>query len=230
MSKSRGNVVSPDDVIAEFGADSMRLYELFMGPLEKGAPWSTEGIPGCRRFLQRAWRLFVDDEAPGEPTRVIAPGMGTPQQARLTAQTIAGVTADMEAVQPNTAIAKLMVWARDIAKDAPMPREAGEAFLRMLSPFAPHLAEELWARLGNTREVALAAWPAADEKLLVADTVQLPVQVNGKLRDQIEVAADAAEDVIRAAALSAPNVQKHLAGRAPKKVIVIPGRLVNVVG
>jgi leucyl-tRNA synthetase len=230
MSKSRGNVVSPDEVIAEFGADSMRLYELFMGPLEKGAPWSTDGIPGCFRFLQRAWRLFVDEEAAGEPARALAPGMGTREQARLTAQTIAGVTADMEAVQPNTAIAKLMVWARDIAKDAPLPREAGEAFLRLLSPFAPHLAEELWARLGHTREVSLAAWPVADEKLLVADTIQLPVQVNGKLRDQIEVAADASEDAIRAAALAAPNVQKHLAGRAPKKLIVIPGRLVNVVG
>jgi leucyl-tRNA synthetase len=230
MSKSRGNVVSPDDVIAEFGADSMRLYELFMGPLEKGAPWSTDGIPGCFRFLQRAWRLFVDEETAGESTRPLAPGTGTREQARLTARTIAGVTADMEAMQPNTAIAKLMVWARDIAKDAPLPREAGEAFLRMLSPFAPHLAEELWARIGHAREVALAAWPVADEKLLVADTIQLPVQVNGKLRDQIEVAADASEDAIRAAALAAPNVQKHLAGRAAKKLIVIPGRLVNVVG
>jgi leucyl-tRNA synthetase len=230
MSKSRGNVVSPDDVIAGFGADSMRLYELFMGPLEKGAPWSTDGIPGCHRFLQRAWRLFVDEEDAGERPRELSPGMGTLEQARLTAQTIVGVTADMEAVQPNTAISKLMVWARDIAKDAPVPREAGEAFLRMLSPFAPHLAEELWARLGNAREVALAAWPVADERLLVADTLQLPVQVNGKLRDQIEVAAGASEEAIRAAALASPNVQKHLAGRAPKKVIVIAGRLVNVVG
>ncbi len=230
MSKSRGNVVSPDEVIAEFGADAMRLYELFMGPLEKGAPWSTEGIPGCFRFLQRAWRLFVEEDAPGEPTRALAPGAGTREQARLTAQTIAGVTADMEAVQPNTAISKLMVWVRDIAKDAPLPREAGEAFLRMLSPFAPHLAEELWERLGNAREVTLASWPVADEKLLVADTISLPVQVNGKLRDQIEIAAGASEDSIRAAALAAPNVQKHLAGREPKRVIVIAGRLVNVVG
>jgi len=230
MAKSRGNTVSPDEVIAEFGADSMRLYELFMGPLEKGAPWSTDGIPGCLRFLQRSYRLFVDEDARASPTRTLAPGMGTPEQARLTAQTIAGVTEDMDAVQPNTAIAKLMVWARDIAKDAPLPREAGEAFLRMLSPFAPHLADELWARLGHGREVVLEAWPVADAALLVADTVQLPVQVNGKLRDTIEVAAGASEDAIRAAALAAPNVARHLAGRAPKKVIVIPGRLVNVVG
>ena len=136
----------------------------------------------------------------------------------------------MDAVQPNTAIAKLMVWARDIARDAPPPRAGVEAFLRMLSPFAPHVAEELWARLGFATEVALEPWPLADPRLLVAETVQIPVQVNGKLRDQIEVATDAGEEVIRAAALAAPNVRKHLAGRAPKKVIVVPGRLVNVVG
>ncbi len=230
MSKSRGNVVSPDEVIEEFGADSMRLYELFMGPLEKGAPWSTDGIPGCLRFLQRAWRLFVDEEAAGEPTRALAPGAGTREQARLTAQTIAGVSEDMDAVQPNTAISKLMVWARDVAKDAPVPREAGEAFLKMLSPFAPHLAEELWARIGHTRSIAHETWPMADPRLLVAETITLPIQVNGKLRDQIEVAADASEEAIRSAALAAPNVQKHLAGRAPKKVIVVAGRLVNVVG
>src|SRR5512145_656032 len=127
MSKSRGNVISPDEVIAEFGADSMRLYELFMGPLEKGAPWTTDGIPGCFRFLQRAWRLFVDEDAPGEPTRPLPAGAGTKEQARLTARTIAGVTADMEAVQPNTAISKLMVFSRDVAKDAPLPRALGEA-------------------------------------------------------------------------------------------------------
>ena len=155
MSKSRGNVVSPDDVIAEFGADSMRLYELFMGPLEKGAPWATDGIPGCFRFLQRAWRLFVDEDAAGEPARALAGGPGTPEQERLTARTIAGVTADMEATQPNTAISKLMVWSRDIAKDAAPPRAMGEAFLKLLSPFAPHLAEELWERLGHTTPVAL---------------------------------------------------------------------------
>jgi leucyl-tRNA synthetase len=230
MSKSKGNVVSPDEVIAEFGADSLRLYELFMGPLEKGAPWSTEGIPGCFRFLQRAWRLVVNEEAPGEPARALAPGEGTREQARLSAQTIAGVTADMDAVQPNTAISKLMVWARDIVKDAAAPREGVLAFLRMLSPFAPHLAEELWARLGHSTSIALQPWPVADASLLVEETLTLPVQVNGKLRDQIELPAGASEDAIRSAALAAPNVVKHLAGRAPKKVIVIPGRLVNVVG
>jgi leucyl-tRNA synthetase len=229
MSKSRGNVISPDEVIAEFGADSMRLYELFMGPLEKGAPWATDGIPGCSRFLQRAWRLFVDEDAPGEPARALAAGPGTPEQERLTARTIAGVTADMDATQPNTAIAKLMVWSRDVAKDAPLPRALGEAFLKMLSPFAPHLAEELWERLGHTTPVALSDWPVAETRWLVEDTVTLVVQVNGKRRGEVVVPKDADEETVRAAALADENVQRHLEGKAPRKLIVVPGRLVNVV-
>jgi len=229
MSKSRGNVVSPDDVIAEFGADSMRLYELFMGPLEKGAPWTTEGIPGCFRFLQRAWRLFVDEDAAGEPARTLAEGGGTPEQERLTARTIAGVTADMEATQANTAISKLMVWSRDIAKDAPLPRTLGEAFLKMLSPFAPHLAEELWERLGHPTQVALSDWPVADPRWLVEETVTLVVQVNGKRRGEVVVPKDADEETVRAAALAEENVVRHLEGKQPRKVILVPGRLVNIV-
>jgi leucyl-tRNA synthetase len=229
MSKSRGNVISPDEVIAEFGADSMRLYELFMGPLEKGAPWATDGIPGCLRFLQRAWRLFVDEEAPNDTLRALPSGGGTLEQRRLTARTIAGVTADMEAVQPNTAIAKLMVWSRDIAKDAPLPRDAGEAFLKMLSPFAPHLAEELWQRLGHRECVALSAWPEADPALLVDETVALVVQVNGRRRAEVTVSKDADEAGVRAAVLADETVRRHLAGKEPKNVIVVPGRLVNVV-
>jgi leucyl-tRNA synthetase len=229
MSKSRGNVISPDEVIAEFGADAMRLYELFMGPLEKGAPWATDGIPGCFRFLQRAWRLFVDEDAPGEPTRALPAGPGTPEQARLAARTIAGVTADMEAVQPNTAISKLMVFARDVAKDAPLPREAGEAFLKLLSPFAPHLAEELWARLGHTTSVALGRWPEADPALLVDETLALVVQVNGKRRGEVRVPKDADEAAVRAAVLADETVRRHLQGKEPRRVIVVPGRLVNVV-
>jgi leucyl-tRNA synthetase len=229
MSKSRGNVVSPDDVIGEYGADSMRLYELFMGPLEKGAPWSTEGIPGCFRFLQRAYRLVVDEDQEGEPLQELGEGDGSQAQARLTATTIDGVTRDLENMQPNTAISKLMVWSREITRDGPLPREAAEAFLRMLSPFAPHLAEELWARLGHQRSLALEAWPEADPSLLVAETIKLAVQVNGKRRDEIEVPADADEAAIQAAALASQKVQRHVGGRQPRKVIVVPGRLVNLV-
>jgi len=230
MSKSRGNVINPDEVIASYGADSMRLYEMFIGPLEKAAPWSTEGIQGVHRFLQRTWRLFVDEEREGEPLRALAPGDGTLEQQRLLATTIAGVSADLDALAFNTAISKLMVYARDVAKEAPLPRGGAERFLLLLSPFAPHLAEELWQRLGHPTSLAYEPWPIADAALLVKDTITLAVQVNGKRRDEIEVAASADEATIRAAALASPNVQKHLDGRAPKKVIVVPGRLVNVVG
>jgi leucyl-tRNA synthetase len=229
MSKSRGNVVNPDDVIAQYGADTLRIYELFMGPLEKGAPWSTEGIPGCFRFLQRVWRLFADEDAAGEPALALAPGDGTPEQARLTARTVAGVTADIEALGLNTAIAKLMVWTRDVAKDHPLPRAGAEAFLRLLSPFAPHLAEELWARIGGAGCVSLAPWPEADPALLAEETIRIVVQVNGKKRDDVEVAASADDAALRAAALASERVQAQLQGREPRKVVVVPGRLVNVV-
>ncbi|MFO0690680.1 MAG: leucine--tRNA ligase [Myxococcota bacterium] len=263
MSKSKGNVVNPDDVIREHGADAMRLYEMFIGPLEKAAPWSTEGIQGIYRFLQRAWRLFHSEEARGvqseEPGgesgmvdrfRMPAPGEGTLEQRRLTAWTIAGVTDDIEAMRFNTAISKLMVFARDITKDATkdaakegakdatadaateaaLPRASAEAFLLLLAPMAPHLCEELWQRLGHGESLAYAPWPVADPAMLVADTITLVVQVNGKKRGEIEVPADVSDADAQARALALDAVQRILEGRAPKKVIVVKGRLVNVVG
>ncbi|MEM7412581.1 MAG: leucine--tRNA ligase [Myxococcota bacterium] len=226
MSKSRGNVVNPDEVVARFGTDAMRLYEMFMGPLEKGAPWSDEAIPGLHRFLQRAHRLVTGEE--DEAARV--PGPGSDAQARLTAETIAGVSEDVEQMRFNTAISKLMVFARDITRDGALPEEAADAFVRLLSPFAPHLAEELWRALGHDQSVALADWPEADASRLVKESLRLAIQVNGKRRGEIEVPADADEDAIRTAALGEEAVQRHLAGREPKKVIIVPGRLVNVVG
>ncbi|MGH0037312.1 MAG: leucine--tRNA ligase [Myxococcota bacterium] len=229
MSKSRGNVINPDEVVDEFGADAMRLYEMFIGPLEKDAPWSTEGIHGIHRFLQRVHRL-VCDEDDGDALRPLVDGAGSEDQARLTARTIAGVTEDLEAMRFNTAISKLMVFARDIAKDAPLPRQAAEAAVLLLSPMAPHLGEELWRKLGHTDTLAYEPWPEADASLLVEDTVTLAVQVNGKRRDEISVPADATKQAVEEAALASEKVRKHLDGRDPKKVIVVPGRLVNVVG
>jgi len=222
MSKSRGNVVSPDDVIGRWGADTMRLYEMFMGPLDKGAPWSDESIPGLQRFLQRVWRLFVDEGC--------SAATASPEQLGLTARTVAGVTEDIEAMRFNTAISKLMVFARDISSSAPLPRAAGETFVLLLAPFAPHMAEELWERLGHAESLAWETWPEADANHLVQETISLVVQVNGKRRDSIEVPAEADEAVVREAALACEKVQKHLEGRTPRKVIVVPGRLVNVVG
>jgi leucyl-tRNA synthetase len=175
-------------------------------------------------------RLFRDEDTPGDPVRSLVPGAGSEEQARLTARTIAGVTEDLENMQPNTAIAKLMVWSREIVRgDEPLPRESAEAFLRMLSPFAPHLAEELWHAIGHPRSLAHEAWPEADPALLTADTIRIAVQVNGKRRDEIEVPAEADEETIRAAALAAEGVQRHTAGREPRRIIVVPGRLVNIV-
>ena len=227
MSKSRGNVVNPDDVIDTHGADAMRLYEMFMGPLDKGAPWSDEAIPGVHRFLQRVHRLAVGE---AQDPATLADGAGTTEQERLTARTIQGVTDDLEGMRFNTAISKLMVFAREVTRDAPLPRASADAFARLLAPFAPHLAEEVWRSLGHQASVAHAAWPEADPALLVQEVVRLAVQVNGKRRDEIEVPVDAGEDAVRTAALASPKVQKHLEGREPRKVIVIPGRLVNVVG
>ena len=230
MSKSRGNVINPDDVIREHGADAMRLYEMFIGPLEKAAPWSTEGIQGIYRFLQRAWRLFHENDEENEVYRAPIDGAGTDPQRRLTAQTIAGVTEDLEAMRFNTAISKLMVFARDVAKGAPLARESAEVFTLLLAPMAPHLAEELWSLLGNENTLAREPWPEPDESLLVDDEITLVVQVNGKKRGEIQVPADISNEIAQERALAVENVQKILDGRKPKKVIVVPGRLVNIVG
>ncbi|HEM47475.1 MAG TPA: hypothetical protein ENO23_10580 [Alphaproteobacteria bacterium] len=217
-------------MIAEYGADAMRLYEMFIGPLEKAAPWSTEGIQGIYRFLQRVWRLLVDDESGDEKLRPLAEGAGTREQARLAALTIAGVTEDIEAMRFNTAISKLMVYVRDVARDAPPPREGVESLLLLLSPMAPHLAEELWRRLGHEDTLAYEPWPTPDESLLVEDEITIVLQVNGKKRGELQVAKDAPREDVEALALASERVQELLAGRPAKKVVVVPGRLVNVVG
>jgi leucyl-tRNA synthetase len=230
MSKSRGNVVNPDAVVEQYGADSMRLYEMFLGPLDKEAPWSIEGILGVHRFLQRVWRLVVEEDADdAESLRALAPGPGPESQQRLLAETVAGVGDDLEALRFNTAIAKLMIFLRDGGKDAPLTRDSVETLLKLLAPLAPHLAEELWERLGHAESIACAPWPVADPALLQAETITLAVQVNGKRRDEIQVPAGADEAAVRAAALASENVRRHLEGKEPRKVIVVPGRLVNVV-
>jgi leucyl-tRNA synthetase len=230
MSKSRGNVVNPDDVIRTHGADSMRLYEMFIGPLEKAAPWSTEGIQGIYRFLQRCWRLVMEEREGEDAPRELAPGAGTPEQSQLTARTVVGVTDDLENMRFNTAISKLMVYVRDIAKDAPLPLEAAETLVLLLSPMAPHLGEELWRQLGHAETLAYESWPSADQSLLVDDVITMVVQVNGKKRDELRVPEASSKEELEALALASEKVRAHLGDRAPKKVIVVPGRLVNIVG
>jgi len=230
MSKSRGNVINPDEVIDKFGADSLRLYEMFLGPLEKSAPWSTEGIQGVHRFLQRCYRLFLKEEPNTETAQPLAPGYGSERQARLTAKTIEGVTNDIEAMQFNTAISKLMVFAREIAKeDEPLPEQAARSFVLLLSPFAPHLAEELWSILGNTKTLAYEPWPQPDAAMLGEDLITMAVAVNGKRRGELQVAANADEETMRTLALASPAVQRYVGDNAPKKIIVVKGRMINIV-
>jgi leucyl-tRNA synthetase len=235
MSKSRGNVVNPDEVIAEYGADTMRLYEMFMGPLEASAPWQPEGVAGCFRFLGRAYRLFFESpkEAEDRP-RALAEGEGSERARRLLHRTIAEVTERIERMGFNTAISSLMVFVRDIEKDGEtLGREAGGIFCQLLAPFAPHLAEELWRSLGNRESLTYEPWPQADPALLVEDSWTLVVQVNGKKRGELEVPAswdpNQAKDEIIARAMASEAVSRFVGDQLPKRVIYVPNRLVNVV-
>ncbi|GJL51475.1 MAG: leucine--tRNA ligase [Nitrospirales bacterium] len=229
MSKSRGNVVNPDDVIQEYGTDSLRLYEMFMGPLDKGAPWSAESIPGMYRFLQRAYRLIKGDGNESSSLAPMVEGAGTQEQAQLTAITIHGVTQDIEAMGLNTAISKLMVFARDISKKDPLPRTSAESFVRLLAPFAPHMAEELWEMLGHSPSVAWQPWPDYDPALLVAKEMTIPLQINGKLRSKIQVPADWTKDQIVKHAEQDAKLQESLQGKEPRKVIYVEKKLINFV-
>jgi leucyl-tRNA synthetase len=229
MSKSRGNVVNPDDVIAEYGADSMRLYEMFIGPLQKAAPWSTEGIPGVFRFLKRVYALVVDESSRDDSLRALDAGPGSLAQQRLLARTVHDVTRDFEALEFNTAIAKLMVFVRDVEKDGPITRPTAEALVKLVAPLAPHLAEELWQRLGHPQSLAREPWPVAAPELLTVDEIELTVQVNGKVRANVRVPAGCSQEDALAAALAAENVSRHVGDAKPKRVVYVPGRLLNIV-
>jgi leucyl-tRNA synthetase len=227
MSKSRGNVVNPDDVVAEYGADTLRLYEMFMGPLEQSAPWQTQGVAGIHRFLSRVHRLFFDDEG---KLRELAKGEGNDRQRKVLHRTIHDVTERIDRMSFNTAISALMVFVRDIVDGKEkLPHDAAEQFALLLSPMAPHLAEELWAALGHDHTLAYDPWPAADDALLVEDTFTLVVQVMGKKRAELEAPKGASKEELEALARASEDVQRHLAGKEPKRVIVVPGKLVNFV-
>jgi leucyl-tRNA synthetase len=234
MSKSRGNVVNPDDVIAQYGADSIRLYEMFLGPLEHAAPWQADGIAGVHRFLARVYRLFfVAKDDGSETVREMVAGEGTDRQKRLLHRTIHDVTDRMERMSFNTAISSLMVYVRDILGEGeatdPLTRDSVLQFVLLLAPMAPHLAEELWAVLGHKSTLAHEPWPAADDAWLEDDTFKLVVQVNGKWRAEIAAPKAATKDELAELAAAAPDVASKLAGVVPKRVIVVPGRLVNFV-
>jgi len=230
MSKSRGNVVNPDEVVKEYGADSLRLYEMFLGPLEAVKPWSMEGVKGVRGFLERAWRMIVDDRAEAvELQRAVQPVEPTAEQNRVLHKTIHAVSRDVEQMGFNTAIARMMEFVNYFSKADPRPKHAMEKFVLLLSPFAPHIAEELWQALGHAKTLAYESWPECDESLLKEDVIELPVQVNGKLRAVVQVPADADRAAMESAARQHPKIAEMLAGRSIRKVIVVPGRMVNFV-
>jgi leucyl-tRNA synthetase len=224
MGKSLKNVVTPDDMCAAYGADTFRVYEMSMGPLEVSRPWETRAVVGSYRFLQRVWRALVDEHTGAG--RVVDEPAGDDLR-RLLHRTIDAVRGDMDGLRFNTAIAKLIELTNALTRLSGTPREVAEPLVLMLAPFAPHVAEELWQRLGHEGSLAYTPFPTADAGLLAAEAVTYPVQVNGKVRARVEVAADAAEDEVRGAALAA--VAEHLGGRDPRKVIVVPGRMVSVV-
>ena len=236
MSKSRGNVVNPDEVIAEYGADALRLYEMFMGPLEHGKPWSTTGVEGVYRFLARVWRLAMTEDQEGK--WILSPDLAEQElsssQRRILHATIKKVTQDIEALSFNTAISQMMVCTNEFTGAKPRPVEALRLFLPLLSPFAPHLAEEIWSRLGQIFPgfgglASQTVWPSWNEEYLAVNEVSYALQVNGKVRGHLVVAATADKEFVEKAALADPSVTAHTAGKEVKKVVVVPGRLVNIV-
>jgi leucyl-tRNA synthetase len=227
MGKSLKNVVTPDEMCAEYGADTFRLYEMSMGPLDMSRPWETRAVVGSYRFLQRVWRLVVDEHT-GEIK--VSDDEPDDETLRLLHRTIDGVSTDYTALRFNTAVAKLIELNNHlVAAGKPAPRSVVEQLVLMTAPLVPHIAEELWSRLGHTESLTYTPFPTADPALLVAESVEYPVQVNGKVRGRVTVAADATEDEVASAALAEPRVAALLDGREPRKVIVVPGRIVTVV-
>lgn len=226
MSKSKGNVVNPDDIVAEFGADTLRVYEMFMGPLTQSKPWSEEGITGSRRWLDRVWRLLIDDDGQLRD-RVTTVNSG--ELDKIYHQTVKKVTEDLENMRFNTAISQMMVFVNEAYKADSLFLDYMTGFVQLLAPFAPHLSEELWVRLGQEDSISYVAWPTYDPAQLVEDTVEIIFQVNGKVRGKATVARDIDQDGMIAAAKADDNVQKFIADKTIRKVIAIPGKFVNIV-
>ncbi|AHX20735.1 MULTISPECIES: leucine--tRNA ligase [Bacillus] len=224
MSKSKGNVVNPDDIVASHGADTLRLYEMFMGPLDASIAWSENGLDGARRFLDRVWRLFVQDN--GELSEKITDAPNK-ELEKAYHQTVKKVTEDYAELRFNTAISQMMVFINDAYKAETLPREYVEGFVKMIAPVAPHIGEELWSKLGYNETITYASWPTFDESKLVEDEVEIVVQVMGKVRAKLTMSKDASKEEMEQLALEA--IQDQIEGKTVRKVIVVPGKLVNVV-
>ncbi|MDR2541855.1 MAG: leucine--tRNA ligase, partial [Treponema sp.] len=226
MSKSRGNVINPDDVIKEHGADAMRIYEMFMGPLEMSKPWITSGLVGVSRFLERLWAIGekpVCDAAPGSDAA------GGTELHKLMHKTIKKTTEDTANLNFNTAISQMMVFSNELAKLPEIPRKLWEPLVIMVSAYAPHLGEELWEKLGHKESVSAARWSSYDEAMIHDDQVNIVVQVNGKIRDKFIAAAGTSKEELEKTAFSLPGLQKWIEGQKVTKIITVPDKLVNIV-
>jgi leucyl-tRNA synthetase len=234
MSKSLKNVVNPDEVIEEYGADTLRLYEMFLGPLEASKPWNPKDIGGVHRFLNRCYRLIVGEREREEDGQSIRPNLedkNTAQDSTLEKalhKCIKNVTEDTEAIAYNTAISEMMVFV-NAATPAADKLTACQArrFVLVLAPYAPHLAEEMWQRLGGTETLAYESWPTFDDALLVEDTIEVPIQINGKVRNRISVPAEATKEELET--IATESVADAIEGKTVRKVIVVPGKIINVV-
>lgn len=227
MSKSKGNVVNPDDVVNEYGADTLRMYEMFMGPLDAAIAWSTDGLEGSRKFLDRVWRLFVDEE---DQLRDRITTFNDGELDVVYHQTVKKVTEDFENLQFNTGISQLMVFVNAAYKAEALPIDYMKGFLKLLAPVAPHVGEELWARITQSEEsIAYEPWPTFDESKLVKDEVEVVFQINGKVRGKDTTSKEISKDELEELALNNENIKQHLEGKKIRKVIVVPGKLVNIV-
>jgi len=228
MSKSLKNVVNPDDIIKRYGADAFRLYEMFMGPLREVKPWNTEGVEGVYRFLHRVWKLIVDVQS-GALCAEICDDPLSPEAERLLHQSIKKVTEDIENLSYNTAISQLMILVNELNRLEKRNRQAVETLVLLLSPLAPHIAEELWQRLGHRDTLAYTPWPQADPEKMKVSEIEIVVQINGKPRVRLQVPADASQAQMQELALADAAVQEQIAGRSIVKSIAVPARLVNIV-
>ncbi|MGE6488107.1 leucine--tRNA ligase [Paenisporosarcina sp. NPDC076898] len=226
MSKSKGNVVNPDDIVESHGADTLRLYEMFMGPLDASIAWSENGLDGARRFLDRIWRLFVNEDG-SISNKIVDTNDGTLE--KVYHQTVKKVTEDYEGIRFNTAISQMMVFINDAYKAPQIPVEYVKGFVQLLAPVAPHVAEELWEKLGGSETISYVAWPTFDESKLVENEIEMAIQFNGKVRTKIVVSKDFSKDELEKAVLQDEKVIEILDGKEIKKVIAIPGKLVNIV-
>ena len=226
MSKSKGNVVNPDDIVASHGADTLRLYEMFMGPLDAAIAWSENGLDGSRRFLDRVWRLFINED--GSLSNKIVENNDNSLD-KVYNQTVKKVTEDFDTLNFNTAISQLMVFINDCYKANNIYKPYVEGFVKMLAPIAPHVSEELWQRLGNQETITYQPWPTYNESLLVDDEIEIVVQVNGKVRAKINIPKDLSKEDMQELALQNENVKLSIEGKEIKKVIAVPQKLVNIV-